>query len=71
MVFGLPKVITSDQGREFHNSLNEGIMKLMGIDHRLATPHHPQVSCQSVVTVVTVSRLSVVYTPGFQYNIMQ
>ena len=43
MRFGLPKVITSDQGGEFNNSLDTELMKTMGIDHRLTTPYHPQV----------------------------
>ena len=43
MTFGLPKVITSDQGREFNNSLDTELMKTMGINHRLTTPYHPQV----------------------------
>ena len=44
MIFGIPKVVTSDQGREFHNDLNKRMMELLGIDHRLSTPYHPQVS---------------------------
>ncbi len=39
---GLPAVITSDQGREFHNHLNHVLMETFGIDHRLTTPYHPQ-----------------------------
>ena len=43
MRMGLPQVITSDQGREFNNKLDKRLMKLLGIDHRLTTPYHPQV----------------------------
>ena len=39
---GLPSVITSDQGGEFHNHLNSQLMVAFGIDHRLTTPYHPQ-----------------------------
>ena len=39
---GLPAVITSDQGGEFHKHLNSEIMVAFGIDHRLTTPYHPQ-----------------------------
>ena len=46
MQFGLPKVITSDQGSEFNNNLDKKLMKMMNIDHRLTTPYHPQVSTQ-------------------------
>ena len=44
MQFGLPRVITPDQGREFHNELNAELAKRVRIDHRLSTPYHPQVS---------------------------
>lgn len=39
---GLPAVITSDQGKEFHNSLNRELMGAFGVDHRLTTAYHPQ-----------------------------
>ncbi|XP_065890009.1 uncharacterized protein [Dysidea avara] len=42
MQFGLPRVITSDQGSEFNNRLDKKLMKMMKIDHRLTTPYHPQ-----------------------------
>ena len=41
---GLCKVITSDQGKEFNNNLNKQLMVKLGVDHRLTTPYHPQVS---------------------------
>ena len=44
MRFGLPRVITSDQGREFNNELNRELAKRLGIDHRLTTSYHPQVT---------------------------
>lgn len=43
MGFGLPKVLTSYQGSEFNNSLDTMLMEMLGIDHRLTTPYHPQV----------------------------
>ncbi len=43
MVFGIPSVITSDQGGEFRNGLDYELMTLLGIDYRLTTPYHPQV----------------------------
>ena len=43
MRMGLPKAITSDQGTEFNNKLDHELMKLLSIEHRLATPYHPQV----------------------------
>ena len=39
---GLPSVMTTDQGKEFNNSLNTELMKSLNIEHRLTTPYHPQ-----------------------------
>ena len=39
---GIPSVITTDQGREFHNRVNSELMKILGIDHRLTTAYYPQ-----------------------------
>ena len=43
MMFGLPRVITFDQDGEFHNDLDDRLMAMLGIQHRLFTPYHPQV----------------------------
>ena len=43
MRMGLPHVIVSDNGKEFDNQLNADITGLLGIQHRLITPYHPQV----------------------------
>ena len=43
MRFGLPQVVLSDQGGEFNNELDSSLCKLLGINHRLTTPYHPQV----------------------------
>lgn len=43
MQFGIPKVITTDQGSEFNNNLDRNMMKMLNINHRLTTPYHPQV----------------------------
>ena len=39
---GLPSVMTTDQGKEFRNQVNDELMKTFGIDHRLTTAYHPQ-----------------------------
>ena len=44
MRMGLPRVITSDNGKEFDNNLlDQKLMELLGIEHRLTTAYHPQV----------------------------
>lgn len=40
MISGIPEVITTDQGKEFHNQAE--LSKAMGIDHRMTTLYHPQ-----------------------------
>lgn len=40
--FGTPKVITSDQGRQFESSLLRELCKLIGTRHIRTTPYHPQ-----------------------------
>lgn len=39
---GLPAVITTDQGSEFRNKLNQQLTERFGIKHRLTTAYHPQ-----------------------------
>ena len=43
MHMGLPKVITSDNGSEFKNHLDDRLSELLEIKRRLTTPYHPQV----------------------------
>ena len=38
----LPAVITTDQETEFKNKLNDELMKIFNIDHRLTTAYHSQ-----------------------------
>ena len=42
-LMGIPSVITTDQGREFRNELNQQLTISFGIKHRLTTAYHPQV----------------------------
>ncbi|KAL5481207.1 hypothetical protein EMCRGX_G021320, partial [Ephydatia muelleri] len=42
MKMGLPAVITTDQGSEFKNQLND--VKILNIRHHLITAYHPQVT---------------------------
>ena len=44
MRMGLPKLLTTDQGKEFRNKLDKKIMSLLGVKRHLVTPYHPQVT---------------------------
>lgn len=44
MRMGIPRVITTDEGKEFNNSLNKELMKTLQINQRLTTAYHPQVT---------------------------
>ena len=39
---GIPSVVTTDQGTEFRNCVNNELMSGFGIQHRLTTVYHPQ-----------------------------
>ena len=43
MKMGLPAVITTDQGSEFKNQLNDEMTKILNIRHHLITAYQPQV----------------------------
>ena len=48
MTSGLPRVVTSDQRREFNNCIDRELMSLLGVTHRLTTAYHPQVGFYSI-----------------------
>ena len=40
--FGCAKILISDQGREFVNSINDELQNLLGTKHRMTSVYHPQ-----------------------------
>jgi transposase InsO family protein len=42
--FGLPKIIQSDNGKEFVNKILKEMFQLASIDHRLITAYHARVN---------------------------
>jgi len=41
-IIGFPKILQSDNGLEFVNSIIKELVKVAGIDHRLITAYHPR-----------------------------
>jgi len=48
--YGMPRLIISDQGTNFHNRSFDALLKRYSIIHRLAIPYHPQTSGQVEVS---------------------
>jgi len=48
--FGVPRVIISDGGSHFKNFNFGKLLKKYGVDHKIATPYHPQTSGQVEVS---------------------
>lgn len=51
--WGIPKIVISDQGREFINQIIEAFLEASHIDHRIATAYHPQGNSKAERTVKT------------------
>ena len=51
--FGFPRILQSDNGTEFVNSLVKDVYKVSGIDHRLISPYHPRANGAAERTVQT------------------
>lgn len=43
MRMGIPRILTSDNGKEFKNNLDDDLSKKLGIKRIFTTPYHPQV----------------------------
>ena len=44
-IYGVPKTIVSDQGREFCNKLLKGIWELLQVEHKTTSPVSPEGEC--------------------------
>lgn len=57
--YSFPRIVQSDNGTEFVNSVFSSLCKLAHIDHRLITPYHPRANGsaeRSVRTMISVMR---------------
>ena len=50
MRFGVPRIVISDGGTHFTNKVFDGLLKKNDVQHRVATPYHPQTSGQVEVS---------------------
>jgi len=56
-IFGIPKIIQSDNGSEFVNQLIEELTKLNGIEHRTISPYNPRANVQVERTNRTIETM--------------
>ena len=45
-IFGLPKIVQSDNGPEFSNAVMRALVKLIPMEHRFITPYDPHCDCK-------------------------
>jgi transposase InsO family protein len=55
--FGLPKILQSDNGKEFVNKIVDEFANLANIDHRLITAYHPPANGAAERMVQTTSQV--------------
>ena len=55
-IYGVPKTIVSDQGREFCNKLLKGIWELLQVEHKTTSPYHPKANAQAEVFNKTMAQ---------------
>ena len=63
-LFGFPKILQSDNGKEFCNSLVSNLLQLEGVTHRLITPYHPEANGTAERNVGLVKKLLMKLTKG-------
>jgi transposase InsO family protein len=45
--YGVPGTIVSDNGKEFANETIAALLKIMGTEHKMTSPYHPQANAQA------------------------
>ena len=55
--FGVPKIIQSDNGSEFVNSTIHEMKSLLGVQHRLISPYHPEANGVAEASVKVAKQL--------------
>ncbi|XP_076856837.1 uncharacterized protein LOC143510878 isoform X2 [Brachyhypopomus gauderio] len=55
-MFGMPRKIITDQGKEFVNGLNDQIFTMMNIKHAVSSAYHPQTNGQDERTNQNIKR---------------
>ena len=55
--FGLPKIVQSDNGKEFVNKVLQGLFKISKVDHRLITAYHARANGAAERMVQTSSQV--------------
>ena len=55
-IFGVPRTILTDQGKEFCNKFTQAIWKALQVDHKTTTPYHPKTNSQVEVFNRTMGR---------------
>ena len=55
--FGVPRAIISDGGSHFHNKKFAALLGKYGVNHKIATPYHPQTSGQVEISNRELKRI--------------
>ena len=48
-IFGAPRMILTDQGKEFCNEAGKAFWRALGVSHKTTTPYHPRTNAQAEV----------------------
>ncbi len=51
MRLGIPRIMTSDNGKEFKNRLDDDLASQLGVKRIFTTPYHPQVCISQSCTL--------------------